>query len=94
MAAVGLYLLWRRAAKAEGGEYELDALVRPGEEQVDALPRLAVRIDQARRVEGAVLRPVRDAYEPLVALCKLDCFCISLAGLVTSNCIFLVGLEI
>jgi hypothetical protein len=65
-----VYSLWGSATKSEGGEYELDPLVWPCQERVDALPRLAVRVNQVRRVEGAILRPVRDAYEPLVALCR------------------------
>lgn len=62
------YSLWRLPTQVEGAELHQHALPGGRQERVQTLPALVVRIDQLRRVEGAVARAAA-AHERAVALC-------------------------
>lgn len=60
----------RLSPKAERRENQFDTLTRPCEERVNALSRIPFGIDQRRCMKDSIQRPVRSAYELLVALCE------------------------
>lgn len=70
VSTVSTDLLWWSATQAEGGEDDLDTLVRPRKESVDTLPRVFRRVDERWRNKRTVLGSTWATHKRAVALCN------------------------